>query len=50
LRRQVDGHGIECRRDAIDIHTFHMTVPAGAGVGFEDEADSFVAVKKWLHD
>lgn len=26
----VDGHDIEWRRDTIDVHAFHLTVPAGA--------------------
>lgn len=30
LRMQVDGHDIEWRRDTIDVHAFHLTVPAGA--------------------
>ena len=30
LRIQVDGHDIEWRRDTIDVHTFHLTVPAEA--------------------
>jgi predicted metalloprotease with PDZ domain len=30
LRVQVDGHDIEWRRDTIDVHAFHLTVPAGA--------------------
>ncbi len=37
LRMQVDGHDIEWRRDTIDVHAFHLTVPCGSvflGVGF----------------
>src|SRR6202789_4668140 len=30
LRMHVDGHDIECRRDAIDVPAFHLTLPAGA--------------------
>jgi predicted metalloprotease with PDZ domain len=30
LRTQVDRHEIEWRRDTIDVHAFHLTVPAGA--------------------
>jgi len=30
LRMNVDGHDIEWRRDAVDVHAFHLTVPAGA--------------------
>jgi predicted metalloprotease with PDZ domain len=30
LRMQIDGHDIEWRRDTIDVHAFHLTVPAGA--------------------
>jgi predicted metalloprotease with PDZ domain len=30
LRMQVDGHDIEWRRDTIDVHAFHLTVPAAA--------------------
>jgi hypothetical protein len=30
LRMQADGHDIEWRRDTIDVHAFHLTVPAGA--------------------
>jgi predicted metalloprotease with PDZ domain len=30
LRLQIDGHKIEWRRDTIDVHAFHLTVPAGA--------------------
>jgi Peptidase M61 N-terminal domain len=30
LRMQVDGHDIEWRRDTIDVHAFHLTLPAGA--------------------
>jgi predicted metalloprotease with PDZ domain len=30
LRMQVDGHDIEWRRDTIDVHAFHLTLPVGA--------------------
>ena len=30
LRMQIDGSNIEWRRDTIDVHAFHLTVPAGA--------------------
>jgi len=30
LQVQVDGHDIEWRRDTIDVHAFHLSVPAGA--------------------
>jgi predicted metalloprotease with PDZ domain len=30
LHVQVDGHDIEWRRDTIDVHAFHLTIPAGA--------------------
>jgi hypothetical protein len=30
LCMQVDGHDIEWRRDTIDVHAFHLTIPAGA--------------------
>ncbi len=30
LRMQVDGQDIEWRRDTIDVHAFHLTIPAGA--------------------
>ena len=30
LRMQVDGHDIEWWRDTIDVHAFHLTIPAGA--------------------
>jgi predicted metalloprotease with PDZ domain len=30
LRIQVDGHDIDWRRDTVDAHAFHLTVPAGA--------------------
>ena len=30
LHMQVDGQDIEWRRDTIDVHAFHLTIPAGA--------------------
>ncbi len=30
LRAKIDGHAIEWRRDTIDIHAFHLTIPAGS--------------------
>ncbi|MDE1177109.1 MAG: hypothetical protein PW789_10975 [Edaphobacter sp.] len=30
IRMQVDGHDIEWRRDTIDVHAFHLAIPAGA--------------------
>jgi hypothetical protein len=30
LRMQIDGHSIECRRDTVNVHAFHLIAPDGA--------------------